>query len=342
MFFCLTIIENNQFYGQHFEIDSLTGWISTKDLFDDQSKSEFTLKVFAADGGRPSRGSSFVLRVVVGDPNRPDLYPPSFHYAFSVREDVPIGTNITSLAEGTYYSRREYYLISGNAFGSFAVDTITGLLFVALLLDYDSWPVYNLSVMVIDNDPNDPACSVVLVTVNLVDADDKPIQFESDPVAVKIRESTPRGTEVYRIGIFRPDSRINTLVEYSVVSQHPSGQDWFRLDASTGSMTLNSVIDFEQVRQVVVVVMATGFVSRQRATVTVAFEVVNANDKVPAFKASQATAVKIFRDTAEGTIIVGAQAEDDSENLGEISYGILSGNENGRFYLDSTSGMSAF
>lgn len=337
-------LDNSHYYGQHFEIDLETGWISSKEQFDQQSIPEFWLKVVAEDGAHPPRRTSEILRVAVGDGEQNELQlPPTYNLAFTVQDNAAVGTNVTSLALATNSFGGEYYIMKGNAFNSFGMDATTGNLYIALPLRFDDWSVYSLSVVIVESDPMNPVCVVALVNITVIKISVRSPQFEFDPQSLRIRENIPRETVICRIDAGDFDSGNNEQTIYSLVSQYPPGVDWFQVDGQTGLMKVNSDIDYEKVRQITVVVMAMvqrGEVTGKPTTMTMVVDVTDINDNRPEFDEALLRGVQILEDVSEGAVIACVCATDaDSGDAGRVAYEIRSGNENGHFYLDPDSGI---
>lgn len=311
-----------------------------------QSRPEYVLKVVAEDGGQPPRKTSAILQVTVGDGKQNELYlPPTYNFAFTVREDAAVGTNITSIALETD-SFGEYYIIKGNAFNSFGIDATTGNLYIALPLEFEDWSMYLLSVVIVESNPMNPVCVVALLNVTVIKIRSRLPQFEFDPESLRIRENIPKETTIFHLNAGYLDSDSNEEIIYSLVSQHPPGVDWFQVDRQTGLLKVNSEIDYERVQQITVVVMAMVHrdeVTRNPATMTMVVDVTDVNDNVPEFDEALSRGVQILEDVSEGAVILGVCATDaDSRDAGQVTFKILGGNEKGHFYLNPDSGICRF
>ena len=148
---------NNQVYyyikenseGQnYFKINSQTGEISTKMIFDRETKGAYALEIEARDGapsarpnsdGQPNSVSKFI-RIGIADKNDNPPYFDKSLYEAEVDENEDIQHTVLTVTanDKDESSRIRYEITRGNFGGAFAVKNMTGAIYVAGPLDYES------------------------------------------------------------------------------------------------------------------------------------------------------------------------------------------------------------
>lgn len=130
---------------------------------------------------------------------------------------------------------------------------------------------------------------------------------------------------------------LNSNTLYSLVD---SADGFFSIDELTGVVSLERPLD----REVQAVYELKARVSDQgsprlSSVCQVVISVLDINDNPPVFEHREYTAT-LSEDVAVGTQVLRVQAASrDADANGEISYGIISGNEHGMFSVDQHTGM---
>ncbi len=97
---------------------------------------------------------------------------------FSLDENSPNATEVGTViaTDPDAGQMMSFSIISGNFLSAFAIDAVTGMISVsnAMVVDYETWPVFNLVVKVTDN--GSPILySDAAITINLNDINDAPV-----------------------------------------------------------------------------------------------------------------------------------------------------------------------
>jgi len=148
---------NNQVYyfikknteGQkYFKIDSRTGEVATKVVFDREGKSAYALEIEARDGApsaRPNSGGAAnsvtkFIRIGIADKNDNPPYFDKHLYEAEVDENEDIQHTVLTVTanDKDESSRIRYEITRGNFGGAFAVKNMTGAIYVAGPLDYET------------------------------------------------------------------------------------------------------------------------------------------------------------------------------------------------------------
>ena len=153
--------------------------------------------------------------------------------SFVVSESATFGTVVgtVSASDGNRADTLTYAIVGGNTASAFAIDPSTAAITTAASLDFDTIPVYTLTVEADDG----TAPTTADVTVTVTDENEAP---SASDATVAIDETAPVGTQVHAVGGTDPDGDSLT---YSISAGNDSGL--FGLDASTGSITVAKVID---------------------------------------------------------------------------------------------------
>lgn len=229
-----------------------------------------------------------------------------------------------------------YSIASGDSLGQFTVDK-NGVLKVLKSLDRESQSFYNLVVQVHDL-PMLPASrftSTAHVSIILLDVNDNPPTFLS-PKLTYIPENTPIDTIVFKAQATDPDSGPNSYIEYTLLN--PLGNK-FSIGTIDGEVRLTGELDREEVSNYTLTVVATdkGQPALSSSTEVVVM-VLDINDNNPVF-VQALYKVEINENTLTGTDIIQVYAADGDEGTnGQVRYGIVDGNANQEFRIDSVTG----
>lgn len=233
-------------------------------------------------------------------------------------------------------SQLAFSIASGDSLSQFTVDK-NGVLKVLKSLDRESQSFYNLVVQVHDL-PQLPASrftSTAHVSIILLDVNDNPPAFLS-PKLTYIPENTPIDTIVFKAQATDPDSGPNSYIEYTLLN--PLGNK-FSIGTIDGEVRLTGELDREEVSNYTLTVVATdkGQPALSSSTEVVVM-VLDINDNNPVFMQALYK-VEINENTLTGTDIIQVYAADGDEGTnGQVRYGIIDGNANQEFRIDSVTG----
>ena len=211
-----------------FAIHPKTGQITTREVLDHERKASYNFRIVARDGGNPQRETETSVEVLVEDENET---PPEFetvNATFTVRENTTPGTIVYTVVakdkDSGENGRVLYYIVRGNLFGTFGVNTTTGAIFVAKPVDYEEASNYMIQIRAMDNSALNPMSNVINVNITIIDENDNPPRFEDDPVVIALRENSPIGSHIYTFSAIDRDSGNFGRVRYEIMSQDPVGR----------------------------------------------------------------------------------------------------------------------
>ncbi|CAG9579028.1 unnamed protein product [Danaus chrysippus] len=338
-----------------FVIDSNTGVIKTSTVLDHEERSIYRLTVAATDGGNPPRQTVRQLKVEVLDlnDNRPTFTSSSL--TFKVREDAKVGhvvgkvvccdsdinDNIISNDEEKQISYLLMPLTSDHLPGTFEIDRRTGSLVVARPLDRELQDEYRLEVRALDTSAtNNPQSSAVAIRIEIIDVNDNAPEWHEDPINIDVSEITNIGSTIYNFSAKDADSGSNGELNFHIISSQPASNNVFNLDSLTGTLTLNSHLDFEVLKEYWLVVeatdLATNVSERLVTSATVHISVLDANDNTPTFVS--ANKVSVTLNTLSGTLYQALAVDSDSGENGRLSYYISGGNDYAYFSMEYDTG----
>ncbi len=314
--------------GGAFAIDN-SGKITVADsaVLDLETNPTFTLTVHVTDGG----GLVDTANVTI-DLSEINEAPTANDATFSVDENsasgTVVGTVVASDPDTTAPNNTLTFAItSGNTGNAFAIDN-SGKVTVAntASLDFESNPIFNLTVTVTDGgDLSDTAS----VTVNLGDVNEAPTALDS---GFSIAENSPAGTAVGTVSVTDPDTTSpNNSLTYAISSGNTGNT--FAID-SAGKITVASpsTLNFETSPAFTLTVTVTdGGGLTDTATVIVNLTDVN---EAPAVGDKTFT---LTENTSVGTVVgfVTATDPDTSAPNNTLTYSITGGNTGNTFAIDT-------
>jgi protocadherin-16/23 len=254
---------------------------------------------------------------------------------------------LTNLSPGIPSGLHNNQIDSEVSVGAFDIDRSTGSLVVARELDREVQSEYRLEVRALDTTAtNNPQSSAVSVRVDVADVNDNAPRWAEDPVNIIVPEVTPVGSVVWNFTASDADAGSNGELRYSLVKQWPNitRTPTFMVDPLTGTLTLNTDLDYETLSEYTLIIQATDQPSnkseRLSTSVTARVIVTDANDNPPVFVSPASSTVLLSDSATVGMTLCHVIAVDrDSGENGRVTYVIVSGNQEGKFTLSYDTGV---
>ncbi|NXQ00489.1 PCD23 protein, partial [Vidua macroura] len=297
------------------------------------------LTVSARDGGGlPSASNAAVTVNVLQTVLVPAIFERS-RYSFSVPEDAPEDSMI-----GTVKAREppnslevvSYRICSGDPHGKFSIDPQFGIIRTKKQLDHEAQSVVVLTVQSQLGDS--PVYSSTQVNISVTDINDNPPVFLTKSDKVTISHTQPPGTAVYIAHAEDKDSGLNGAIKYSIASTQ---SDAFSIDPSLGVINLTRTVLAEKQQEYTLHIAAEDCGSPPLTSLLIAAAKLlcyDINDNSPSFMSSPLSYV--MEDVEVGFLVHHIIAKDPDEGRnGQVTYHILSGNENKAFVLDKITGL---
>ncbi|NWV55186.1 PCD23 protein, partial [Daphoenositta chrysoptera] len=223
----------------------------------------------------------------------------------------------------------------------FEIDSLTGDLYLSKELDYEIDSHFLLQVIIKDCN-NPPQNSTVFLSIDVEDKNDHSPYFQDDFVVIGIEENVPVGTLVYTFNAKDGDGGfLNSKIEYSLEISSMS-EDTFLIHPLYGSLTTACPLDREITHSVILTVFAEdqaiNLTERRLDSLAVKIVILDINDNSPSFTSLPLSYV--MEDVEVGFLVHHIMAKDPDEGRnGQVTYHILSGNENKAFVLDKITGL---
>ncbi|KAI9525478.1 long-chain fatty acid transporter fat1 [Dissostichus eleginoides] len=307
--------------------------VSVRKSLDREEKDNYLLNITASDGIFTAKA---VVEVKVLDANDNSPVCEKSLYSESVREDSPAGRLIlqVSATDADIRSNAQIsYDLQGVGSELFNIDSETGELKTLQPLDREEQVEHRFRVRAVDGGGR--YCEAdIHITVD--DVNDNTPQFSSETYTITVFENTETGTFVAKLLANDIDTGLNSDILYSLVD---SAEGFFSIDEHTGVMSLERPLDREVQSTYELKARASDQGSPRLSSLChVLISVLDINDNPPVFEHREYMAT-LSEDVTVGTQVLRVQAASrDTDANGEISYGIISGNEHGMFSVDPRTG----
>ncbi|XP_062248935.1 cadherin EGF LAG seven-pass G-type receptor 3 [Platichthys flesus] len=320
-----------------FTINSATGWVTVSSILDRESVEHYFFGVEARDYGMPplSATASVTITVMDVNDNRPEFVQKEYYSRLN--EDAVVGTSVGTVTavDRDVNSAVTYQITGGNTRNRFAISTAggSGLLTLALPLDYKQERRYVLTVTASDRTLHD-TCQV---HINITDANTHRPVFQSAHYSVSVNEDRPPGSTVVVISATDDDVGENARITYFLEDNIPQ----FRIDPSTGAITLQAELDYEdQMTYTLAITAKDNGIPQKSDTTYVEVNVNDVNDNSPQFLSPRYQGT-VSEDAPPFTSVLQISATDrDAHANGRVQYTFQNGEDgDGDFTIEPTSGI---
>uniref|UniRef100_A0A670Y792 FAT atypical cadherin 1 n=1 Tax=Pseudonaja textilis TaxID=8673 RepID=A0A670Y792_PSETE len=308
--------------------------VYVKKQLDREVKDNYLLNITATDGMFAAKA---VVEVKVLDSNDNSPVCEKAWYTDTVPEDSPPGKFIMQVmaTDADIRSNAEItYTLYGAGAEEFRLSSDTGELKTLATLDREQKSVYSL--MVKASDAGGRFCQSNII-LNIEDINDNPPEFTAETYSITVFENTELSTLLTRVHATDADAGLNQKIHYSLL-EHADGQ--FSIDEFSGILKLEKPLDRElqAVYNLLLKAEDEGSPKKLSSTATLMVSVLDINDNPPVFEYKEYSAT-VSEDAIVGMEILQVYAASrDIEANAEITYSIVSGNEHGRFSIDSKTG----
>ncbi|XP_035989151.1 protocadherin Fat 3a isoform X5 [Fundulus heteroclitus] len=329
-----------------FDLDRNTGAIRLMKELDYEIQQFYNLTVKAKDKGKPvSLLSVTFVELEVIDVNENLCAPYFSHFALTgtIEENAPTGTTLLQVSAQDDDAGRDgeihYSIRDGSGLGRFAIDEETGVIYTIDTLDRETKDSYWLTIYASDCGVV-PLFSTIEVFIKVEDVNDNAPLTSETLFRCSVPENSPRDVSVIQIHAQDPDVSppyTADWLSYRIVSGNP--QNFFTINSRTGLITTTSrKLDREQKQEhSLEVLVSDGSPSSKSSTLWVIVSVLDENDNRPTFH-EKVYQVRLpereRRKKAEPIYRVFAYDQDHGLNS-DLSYSIVDGNDDGKFYIDS-------
>uniref|UniRef100_A0A3Q1FYB9 FAT atypical cadherin 3b n=1 Tax=Acanthochromis polyacanthus TaxID=80966 RepID=A0A3Q1FYB9_9TELE len=303
-------------------------------LLDREQQDWYLLNITASDGLYVARTA---VEVTVMDANDNSPICNQAVYSASFPEDIPTNKGILTVGAtdaDSGSSAEIQYSLFGIGVEDFYMDANTGELRTATVMDREVTPTYKLIAQATDG--GGLFCRSD-ISLKVLDVNDNAPLFSSPHYLASVYENAAPKALLTRLQASDPDEGLNRTVVYSLVN---SVNDFFSIDPVTGIVILEKSLDRESRDSYRVRVQATDRAGHLPCLpqVDLTILVLDVNDNAPVFQRRD-YGVTVPEDVAVGTEVIRVLAT--SADIGpnaEITYNIRSGNELGKFIIDTKLG----
>lgn len=314
-----------------FAVDSWTGVIMLRSSFRNSQKPLHRLVISAKDRDERRSEHEAIVEIIKESKMEEIEFDRYTDYEFQITEDfgqsnAKIGREVGQVqAVSKVNNQIEYAIVYGDPNGNFEIDSRTGVIRTAKLIDRESKLFYTLSVTARAG----LAYGKITVNISVLDLNDNAPLFARDHDDIKLPENAAVGQEVYLSRARDKDSGINSRITYSL-TYNP--EDQFRISESTGVLYLNRPIRAEPESVITIEITASDGGSTplsSKCTITITIE--DINDHTPVFDHTSYE-TSLPESTRVNTRFFALAASDaDLGANGRINYEITEGNTDKSF-----------
>uniref|UniRef100_A0A8B9X8Z2 Protocadherin Fat 4 n=1 Tax=Bos mutus grunniens TaxID=30521 RepID=A0A8B9X8Z2_BOSMU len=328
-----------------FTINPSTGDIVISRPLNREDTDRYRIRVSAHDSGWTVSTDVTIFVTDVND-NAPRFSRPSYY--LDCPELTEIGSKVTQVSatdpdEGS--NGQVFYFIKSQS-EYFRINASTGEIFNKQVLKYQNVSGFSNvninrhSFIVTSSDRGNPALlSETTVTINTVDSNDNAPQFLKTKYFTPVTKHVKVGTKLIKVtAVDDKDFGLNSEVEYFILNENHLGK--FKLDNHTGWISVAAPLTSDLNQNFLITVTAKDKGNPPLSSqATVQIIVTEENYHTPEFSQSHMSAT-IPESHSVGAIVRTVSARDrDTAMNGLIRYSISSGNEEGIFAINSSTGV---
>lgn len=267
-------------------IDQTTGEIRTKVPLDRETRSSYSLVAI------PISGDNIKVLVKVLDENDNAPTFPTDVMTIEFPENTPRDVKRTLLPardlDLDVYNTQKYNIISGNVNNAFRLSSHRerdGVLYLDLqingFLDRETTSAYSLVIEALDGG-TPPLRGEMTVNITIQDVNDNQPIFNQSRYFATVPENATVSTTVLQVSATDNDAGENGQVEYSINRRQSDRDVMFKIDPSSGVISVNKPLDFEtkELHELVIVARDHGLQPLE-TTAFVSIKVTDVNDNQP-------------------------------------------------------------
>ncbi|KAF7286531.1 hypothetical protein GWI33_004934 [Rhynchophorus ferrugineus] len=338
-----------------FQINAITGEITTRDILDREAKEHYDLVAEARDQGQPSRSSRVALKITVLDinDNAPEIVDPQ-EDVVSVREEQVPGTEVVRIraidADSGYNSTISYsFLKDSEGLEAFSIHPILGVIRTKVVLDHEEKTIYRVGIVATDGG-NPSKQTVRMLRIEVLNLNDNRPTFTSSSLIFSINEDARIGQIVGSVASTHPEDEENFIqdstgnhITYTITTvSFDSSNSAFDIERNTGKIVVAQELDRELQSEYKLEVRALdtrAMNNPQSSAITIKIEIIDTNDNAPKWSKDPVT-ILVNENTEVGTSVYNFTATDaDSGENGDLRYALVSQHLNSTaFTIDTLTG----
>ncbi|XP_067684509.1 protocadherin Fat 4-like [Haliotis asinina] len=331
----LSIMRGND--GDVFELDGNT--IKTKGAVDYNTQKQYTLDVWASDNGSTIRSSkTTVIISIIPNSVDPEFGPSSLSITLDENtvDKTPI-TDLDATVNGAHEDDLIYSIQGGNTNSSFHIHELTGEVYIAGQLDFETTQQYNLVIQAARKD-NSSSTDTVTLDIIITNLNDNPPMFSVPVYEMTTPEGANVGTTVGQVVVSDGDD--GSLGQVTMAMSPSSGSTDFTFDPVSGYLTVAVVTEYSRQAVYYMRVVATDGGSPPRSsTAVVVIKVSDTNNHTPEFSDTIYSFPVVETVPINDKVYTVRATDADAGLNAEIAYKITSGNDAGTFMIDAQTGV---
>ena len=329
-----------------FTINSTTGVVSLRQQLDYEMNIAYITNVIVSDLGVLRLTSTATLEVQVIDVND---NPPVFsevEYLVAIPENLSIGSSVLQVQASDEDSGENaivtYRILAGNQQNIFSIDSLTGLITLRNVVNFEQQTEYTLTVSADNSEVAVPLSSNVNARILVTEVNEAKPVFSEAVYQGSVLENQPPGVTVATVMATDTDSGTSGEISYQITTENV--QNLFTVTDEGAIVTLTS-LDREQTEAYELVITA---IDRGTpplsASTRVEIAVLDLNDLPPTFSITDPYMSSLAENVFPGTVIVttppleASDADSDGPNS-DITFQIVDGDPDGVFSIDPLTGQ---
>lgn len=322
-------------------VDQSTGEIRTKVPLDRETRASYSLVAIPMSGDNVK----VIVKVLDENDNAPTFPTKLMNIEFpeNTPRDVKRTLHPARDLDLDNFNTQRYNIISGNINNAFRLSSHRerdGVLYLDLqingFLDRETISSYNLVIEALDGG-TPPLRGEMTVNITIQDVNDNPPIFNQSRYFATVPENATIGTSVLHVVAIDADAEENGQVSYSINRRQSDKDVMFRIDASTGLISVNKPLDFEtkELHELVIVAKDHGLQPLE-TTAFVSIRVTDVNDNQPTinviFLSDDATP-KISESARPGDFVARISVHDPDSKTDYSNINVTLSGGDGRFGL---------
>ena len=318
-----------------FAIGEFSGELSTTAKLDREKKARYDLQIQASDITSPFHNSSAHVTIIVGDEND---NPPKFlkvSYDVSIRELTRINSvilNVTATDGDLGMNGQVVYSLSNKTFGTFRIDSKTGLIYTLREFDFSVKHEYIFTCYATDRGVV-PRQASAEVKVSISDENNHAPEFDQLPYRKAIQSSVSPGDLLVTVRAKDKDSEPITQMTYRLANS----SRYFQLSSNSGELRIKqNVTTVPNGTYTLSVLADDGGNLTGRGIVEILVGQITSDP--PKFVNSSPAFVSIPENSPKGYEVTRVLAT-RTGGSGVITYSIVDGNNGNAFFVHPQSGI---
>ena len=314
-----------------FEVDSVSGVVTTKINFDRESKDSHSCTATATDLGTPSLDASNVatVSITLTDVNDNDPVASPDFYEESVAEDLQQGVTIVTVlatdSDSGSNADLAFSITGGNIGSVFEVGSSSGVVTLAsgASLDREDRDAYSLTITIADQ-AGAGRSTTATVNITVTDVNDNSPIFNQTLYESSVEENSPTGTVVAQVFATDGDIGSNAVISFSIKSTSVNDSA-FEINSTSGEILVSGSLDFDtQPTYEIVIEAVDGHSTGARfSDAQVVISLLDLNDNPPIFDERLQTQFSLLESVEIGELVTTLVTSDaDSSPFNNVTYHI--------------------